>query len=64
MSPYTLAPNDILTDDHYFIWGFNARMTLARMDLLDHVMIKPEPAVLRENPGWIRQYEGSGDMTT
>ncbi|CAI5734061.1 unnamed protein product [Peronospora farinosa] len=52
MSPNTLAPNDILTDDNYFMWEFNARMTLARKDLLDHVLIKPEPAVLRENPGW------------
>ncbi|CAI5722170.1 unnamed protein product [Peronospora effusa] len=52
MSPNTLAPNDILTDDNYFMWEFYARMTLARKDLLDHVLIKPEPAVLRENPGW------------
>ncbi|CAI5708026.1 unnamed protein product [Peronospora farinosa] len=52
MSPNTLAPNDILTDDSYFMWEFNARMKLARKDLLDHVLIKPEPAVLRENPGW------------
>ena len=52
LSPNTLAPNNILTDDNYFMWEFNARMNLARKDLLDHVKIKPEPAVLRENPGW------------
>ena len=48
MSPNALAPNDILTDDNYFMWEFNARMTLARKDLLEHVMVKPESAVLRE----------------
>ena len=47
-----MAPNNILTDDNYIMWEFNARMNLARKDLLDHVKIKPEPAVLRENPGW------------
>uniref|UniRef100_A0AAV1V986 CCHC-type domain-containing protein n=1 Tax=Peronospora matthiolae TaxID=2874970 RepID=A0AAV1V986_9STRA len=52
MSPNTLAPNDILTDDNYFMWEFNARMALARKDLLDHVLVETEPAVLRENPGW------------
>uniref|UniRef100_A0AAV1T3D6 Polyprotein n=1 Tax=Peronospora matthiolae TaxID=2874970 RepID=A0AAV1T3D6_9STRA len=52
MSPNTLAPNDILTDGNYFMWEFDARMALARKDLLDHDLAKPEPAVLRENPGW------------
>ena len=49
MSPGTLAPNDILTDDNYIMWKFNARMIVTRKDLLDHVMTKPQPAVLREN---------------
>ena len=52
MSPNTFAPNDILTDDNYFMWEFNARMTFARKKLLDHGMIKPEPAVLQEHPEW------------
>ena len=52
MSPNTSGLNDILTDDNYFMWEFNARMAVARKDLLDHVLVKPEPAVLRENPGW------------
>ena len=47
MSPNALVPNDILTDDNYFMWEFNARK-----DLLDHVMVKPESAVLREIPEW------------
>uniref|UniRef100_A0AAV1T9V0 Polyprotein n=1 Tax=Peronospora matthiolae TaxID=2874970 RepID=A0AAV1T9V0_9STRA len=34
------------------MWEFNARMTLARKDLLDHVMVKPESAVLRKLPEW------------
>ena len=51
MSPNTSGLNDILTDDNYFMWEFNARMAVARKDLLDHVFFKPEPAVLPENLG-------------
>lgn len=39
MSP-TAGPNDTLRDDNYFTWEFNARMALARKDLLDHVHFK------------------------
>ena len=52
MSPNTLAPNDILSDDKSFMWEFISRITLARKDLLDHVLIEPESEVLRENPVW------------
>lgn len=49
MSPKTLGSNDILQDDNYFLWELNARMTLARKDLLDHVLVaKPEQAMARE----------------
>lgn len=44
MSPIT-NPNEILSDDNYFLWEFNARMALARKDLLDHLEVKPEDAV-------------------
>jgi hypothetical protein len=49
MSPSTFGPNDVLKDDNYFLWEFNARMTLARKDLLDHVMVNSEQAMQREN---------------
>ena len=41
MSPNAVAPNDILTYDKCFMWDYRSRMALARMDLLDHVMVKP-----------------------
>ncbi|POM81574.1 Putative Polyprotein [Phytophthora palmivora] len=52
MSPTTPGPNEILTDENYFMWEFNARMDLARKDLLDHILLKPESAVQRDTPQW------------
>ncbi|KAJ0394531.1 hypothetical protein ATCC90586_008633 [Pythium insidiosum] len=44
MSPMS-NPNEILNDNNYFLWEFNARMALARKDLLGHLDVKPEDAV-------------------
>ena len=52
MSPSAIGPNDILTDENYFSWEFNARMALARKELLDHVSLKPEQAMVRETAEW------------
>ncbi|GMF66182.1 unnamed protein product [Phytophthora lilii] len=55
MSPNTASnPNEILTYENYFLWEFNARMTLARKGLQDHVVaaMKPEEAVLRKTNEW------------
>ncbi|DBA01427.1 TPA: hypothetical protein N0F65_007324 [Lagenidium giganteum] len=46
MSPSLLGSNDILADDNFFLWEFNARMTLARKDLLDYITPKPENAMI------------------
>jgi len=52
MNPNIAGPNDVLRDDNYFLWEFNARMTLARKDLLNHVVLKPEEAALRGTAVW------------
>ncbi|KAJ0392282.1 hypothetical protein P43SY_006190 [Pythium insidiosum] len=52
MSPNALNPNDILKDDNYFLWEFNARMALARKDLLHHIELKPEDAMHRNSSEW------------
>ena len=52
MSPSPVGPNDVLRDDNYFLWEFNARMTLARKSLIDHIVIKPEQAAQRDTPEW------------
>ncbi|DAZ93964.1 TPA: LOW QUALITY PROTEIN: hypothetical protein N0F65_008693, partial [Lagenidium giganteum] len=36
MSPTTPSTNEILTDEIYFLWEYNARMSLARKDLGAH----------------------------
>lgn len=54
MSP-TLGPDDILKDGNYFHWEFNARMALARKDLLLHVTLKSDevmPGVDRASAAW------------
>ncbi|DAZ99706.1 TPA: hypothetical protein N0F65_000884 [Lagenidium giganteum] len=53
MSPSTPGANEILNDMNYFLWEYNARMTLARKDLLDHVMpMKQEQAMQRATAEW------------
>ncbi|POM62824.1 polyprotein [Phytophthora palmivora] len=52
MSPKTLGPNDVLQDDNYFLWEFNARMALARKNLLSHVQVKSENAVEPRSAKW------------
>ncbi|KAE9179886.1 hypothetical protein PF004_g25007 [Phytophthora fragariae] len=53
MSPNASNPNEILTDDNYFMWVFNARMALARNGLQVHIAaIKPEDAARRETEEW------------
>ncbi|KAJ0412135.1 hypothetical protein ATCC90586_004055 [Pythium insidiosum] len=52
MSPSSSNPNEILSDDNYFLWEFNARMALARKELLDHIFVKPEDAARRETDQW------------
>ncbi|KAE9036768.1 hypothetical protein PR003_g12486 [Phytophthora rubi] len=47
MSPKTLGPNDLL-QDNYFLWEFNARMALARKNLLSHVQVKSENVMTAE----------------
>ncbi|KAJ0391126.1 hypothetical protein P43SY_011278 [Pythium insidiosum] len=51
MSPTASNPNEVLRDDNYFLWEFNARMALARNELLDHIAIKPEDAA-HATPQW------------
>ncbi|DBA04065.1 TPA: hypothetical protein N0F65_009412 [Lagenidium giganteum] len=36
MSP-SFAPHEILKEDNYFVWEFNARIALARKELLQHI---------------------------
>uniref|UniRef100_H3GNJ4 Retrovirus-related Pol polyprotein from transposon TNT 1-94-like beta-barrel domain-containing protein n=1 Tax=Phytophthora ramorum TaxID=164328 RepID=H3GNJ4_PHYRM len=52
MSPSPLGPNDVLQDDNYFLWEFNARMMLTRKDLLNHVVLKTEEAALQGSAEW------------
>ncbi|GMF39254.1 unnamed protein product [Phytophthora fragariaefolia] len=52
MSPKPLGPIDVLRDDNYFLWEFNARMTLARKDLLNHIVLKSEEAERRSTVAW------------
>ncbi|CAI5728481.1 unnamed protein product [Peronospora effusa] len=37
MSPTTPDADDILREDNYFVWEFNARMKLAKKGLLEHL---------------------------
>ncbi|OWZ15331.1 LOW QUALITY PROTEIN: polyprotein [Phytophthora megakarya] len=41
MNPTTQS-HETLQDDKYFRWEFNARLMLARKELLDHIAVKPE----------------------
>ncbi|KAL7682394.1 hypothetical protein Plhal304r1_c049g0130811 [Plasmopara halstedii] len=66
----TPGPNDILTDDNYFISKFNAQMTLLRKVLLGQSLSKCKASACRSwarvgnATGYIavegRRYEGSG----
>lgn len=44
--------NEILDDTNYFLWEFNARMALARKELLHHITIKPGDAARQEAEDW------------
>ena len=37
MSPTTPDAGDILREDNYFVWEFNARMRLTKKGLLEHL---------------------------
>ena len=37
MSPMALDQNDVIREDNYFIWEFNARMKLAKENLHEHL---------------------------
>ena len=37
MSPTTPDAGDILREDNYFVWEFNAKMRLAKKGLLEHL---------------------------
>ncbi|KAG2788919.1 hypothetical protein PC129_g8920 [Phytophthora cactorum] len=52
MSPKTLGPNDVLQDDNYFLWEFNARIALAHKNILDYVLVKPESATEPQTAEW------------
>ncbi|KAE9040709.1 hypothetical protein PR003_g4256 [Phytophthora rubi] len=53
MSSNASNPNEILTDDNYFMWEFNARMALARKGLSVHIAaMKPEDTARRETEEW------------
>ena len=32
-----MGANDVLNEDNYFVWEFNARMKLAKKGLLEHI---------------------------
>jgi hypothetical protein len=51
MSPNTLASNDVLTTDNYFLWEFPTRMSLVRKGVADHVLVKPEPH-MQQSSNW------------
>lgn len=51
MSPSTTA-HEILLEDNYFLWEFNAHMALPRKDLLDHIQVKPEGAMGQPTAEW------------
>ena len=42
MSPKTNT-NDILREDNYFVWEFNARMKLSKKGLLEHIDAQKTP---------------------
>lgn len=54
MSPtMTNTSNDILTDSNYYLWEYNTRMALARKELLEHITITPDCAVVApDSAGW------------
>jgi hypothetical protein len=59
MSP-TNADNEILNDSNYFIWEFNARMALARKNLLDHVLVKPKTSEAQKAEWKVRDMKALG----
>ena len=44
MSPTTAKANDILKEDNYFAWEFNARIKLAKKGLLEHIDATKAPS--------------------
>ena len=44
MSPNTAEAHDVLTEDNYFVWEFNARMKLAKKGLLEHIDATKTPS--------------------
>ncbi|KAE8966726.1 hypothetical protein PR001_g28311 [Phytophthora rubi] len=53
MSSNASKSNEILSDDNYFMWEFNARMALARKGLQGYIAaMKPEDAARRETQEW------------
>ncbi|OWZ20104.1 polyprotein [Phytophthora megakarya] len=52
MSPNPIGPNDVLRNDNYFLWEFNAHMTLARNALLNHVVLKADETAHQDTAEW------------
>ena len=44
MSPSMGGTNDVLIEDNYFVWEFNARMKLAKNGLLEHIDATKAPS--------------------
>jgi hypothetical protein len=44
MSPSTTEASDVLREDNYFVWEFNARMKLANKGLLEHIDATKAPS--------------------
>ena len=44
MSPTTAGVNDVLNEDNYFAWEFNARMKLAKKGLMVHIDATKAPS--------------------
>ena len=44
MSPSMGGTNDVLIEDNYFVWEFNAGMKLAKKGLLEHIYATKAPS--------------------
>ncbi|KAL7682489.1 hypothetical protein Plhal304r1_c049g0131791 [Plasmopara halstedii] len=53
MSPNASKPNEILSDDNYYLWEFNVWMALTIKGMQEDLeAMKPEDAARRETEEW------------
>ena len=51
VSPNTVGANEVLNEDNYFVWEFNARMKLAKKGLMEHIDATKAPMTLTRQYG-------------